>query len=179
MTIGIAVALVMAVAVAGLLGWIDMKGLGAGILFCGIVLLAILPVVLMLAIGDDKNNFWWWRASRVSKVLEHASRLYWFLDDYVFERYPELEFVDRQRSRDKNQDSVGELSSQHLRRTLLELRARYDALTRRIQDLDRDIGISTDNFKKGAYVEQRDSLALERDHIADQMSNIESDLLDR
>lgn len=137
-------------------------------------LVAFLGAAIFIGFIATSSYGWWWKPSKVSKVAEHARRLHGFLHDYLEDHYPELTYIGS--NGEAAVPDMQQTQITHLEQALAELRNRYDALSRRIQDLDRDIGISTDSFRKGSLVEQRDQLIDERDVVANEMAQTERKL---
>lgn len=120
----------------------------------------------------------WYRAARVQLVEERAVVLLGFFRDFIRRDYPELAISFSEtpswQAMDPNLSVAGQIS--HLRQLLTELENQYDMLTRRITDLDKDIGTATESYRRGAYQEIRDDLTNKREEIIEDMTDIEQQL---
>jgi hypothetical protein len=67
----------------------------------------------------------------------------------------------------------GDAATRHLRQQLTELQGRYEALSKRIAALDKDLGRTLDGEAKVVLEERRQELIVERDRIATEMARIE------
>ena len=64
-------------------------------------------------------------------------------------------------------------AARHLRQQLTELEGRYEALSKRIAALDTDIGRELDSERKLVLQERRADLAVERERVLDELTEIE------
>lgn len=64
----------------------------------------------------------------------------------------------------------------HLLQQKMELKAKYDTLSRRIAALDTDLGRALDSLSRQILEEQRKEFAAQREEIAAQMTRIEEQL---
>ena len=165
----------MLLLVVDVLGWLMISAVE---FFLRSMVFAVATVFFMTLVTliASPNDFWWWRASKVTKVIEYARRLESFLVDYLPERYPELEVCEENSTPTANSRGSGNQRTAHLKQELAELQSSYSVLSRRINELDTDIGVTTENFRKGGLKEQRESLANERDDVAQEISEIEVEL---
>jgi hypothetical protein len=70
----------------------------------------------------------------------------------------------------------GPSAQRHLRQQLVELQSRYEALSKRIAALDKDLGRTLDSEHRLALDERRQELVAEREQVAEQMAQIEEQL---
>lgn len=166
---------ILVTSIAGMLDWIRISDLAFLLyLAMGIVILIVFGTV---AAGiQNPDHFWWWRASTVARVIENARRLEGFLFNYLPERYPELTATEKDTIGAATSRGSGSQLTAHLKQELSELQASYSMLSRRINEIDTDIGLTTESYRRGVLKEQRELLANERDDVAQEISPIESEL---